>query len=111
MISRKKRIRMMHIYQMFPLYFLTFFLILCFALALSGRLASASATRDADPGGLQKRYTSIEIQPGDSLWSIASGHMSAGYGSVQEYIEDIKALNNMKDDEIHSGHFIIIPYY
>lgn len=58
-----------------------------------------------------KSYTSIEIRPGDSLWSIASEHMTEEYESVRDYVKEIKSLNDLKSDEIHAGKFLLIPYY
>ncbi len=58
-----------------------------------------------------KLVTSIEIEKGDSLWSIASEYMSEEYDSINDYIEEIKDSNGISSDEIHSGNFIIVPYY
>lgn len=66
---------------------------------------------EAEEGQWYKSYTSIEIQSGDSLWSIASEHMTEEYGSVQEYMKEIKSLNGLRSDEIHAGKFLVIPYY
>ncbi len=58
-----------------------------------------------------KCYKSIEIQPGDSLWSIAEKNMDAHYTSVNEYIEEIKQINDLHSDLIHSGQYLSIAYY
>ncbi len=65
----------------------------------------------AGEGQGYKSFTSIEIQSGDSLWSIASEHMTEEYGSIQEYMKEIKSLNGLRGDEIHAGKFLVIPYY
>lgn len=54
---------------------------------------------------------SIEIQDGDSLWSIAKQYYTDEYASLSDYIEEIKESNNMSEDTIHTGNYIIIPYY
>ncbi|HHV12854.1 MAG TPA: LysM peptidoglycan-binding domain-containing protein [Clostridiales bacterium] len=58
-----------------------------------------------------KLVTSIEIQKGDTLWAIASEHMSDEYDNVKDYIDEIKLSNGLVSDEIHTGNFLILPYY
>jgi cell division protein YceG involved in septum cleavage len=58
-----------------------------------------------------KLVTSVEIKAGDTLWGIASEYMSDEYSSVNDYIREIKECNGMSSDEIHSGNYIIVPYY
>ena len=96
-------------------YMITIILITAFIVVslvmLGSSISGGRSSRAADLEKGQKYYTSIEIKPGDSLWSIATEYMSEEYENVQEYIEDIKAFNGMGDDTIHSGRYIIIPYY
>lgn len=54
---------------------------------------------------------SIEIQDGDSLWSIAKSYYNDEFASIEEYVEVIKASNNMTNDVINTGNYLIIPYY
>lgn len=58
-----------------------------------------------------KLITSVEIQAGDTLWSIASAYMSDEYDSINDYIDEIRDSNGMASDEIHTGNYIIVPYY
>lgn len=58
-----------------------------------------------------KLVTSVEIKKGDTLWSIASEYMSDEYDDINEYINEIKQSNGMTSDKIHTGNYIIIPYY
>ncbi len=58
-----------------------------------------------------KCYKSIEIQPGDSLWSIAEENLDAHYTSTDEYIEEIRQINHLQSDLIHSGRYLTIVYY
>lgn len=58
-----------------------------------------------------KYYTSILIQDGDSLWSLAEKNWDEHFPSKQAYIEEIKRTNNLSDDILISGQYIIIPYY
>ncbi len=58
-----------------------------------------------------KCFKSIKIQPGDSLWTIAQENKDAHYASVQEYIDEIKQINNLSSDLIHSGQYLTVVYY
>lgn len=71
-----------------------------------------SATKMNDYGR-EVRYVSYEIKSGDSLWSIASDLivLNPEYNDIRQYIYDIKEMNKLYDDDIHSGHHILIPYY
>ena len=58
-----------------------------------------------------KYYTTIEIKQGDTLTSIAKEHLE-GYSSVQDYIDEVKFMNGLKDaNSIRAGQKIHIPYY
>lgn len=69
---------------------------------------TVTAERD---GERVKLVTSVEIKKGDTLWSIASEYISDEYDNVSDYIKEIKQSNGMNSDEIHSGNYIIVPYY
>lgn len=58
-----------------------------------------------------KTVTSICIQKGDSLWSIAEEYITDECGTMEDYIEEIKKTNHLIDDKIHAGNYIIVPYY
>ena len=58
-----------------------------------------------------KYYTTIQIEEGDSLWSIAATYYSPDYSDYNEYIEEVKSINNMNNDNIKNGSYIVIPYY
>lgn len=58
-----------------------------------------------------KLVTSIEIENGDTLWSIASDYISYEYDDMNDYIEEIKKSNGLHSDSIHAGNYLVIPYY
>ena len=60
---------------------------------------------------LYKCYTSVEIMPGDSLWSIADGYSTAGYYDRLDYIDEIKTVNHILGDDIQAGEYLVLPYY
>lgn len=59
----------------------------------------------------EKIVTSIKIQKGDSLWSIANKYISDEYNDMNSYIDEIKRTNGLTGDTIQEGNFIIVPYY
>ena len=56
-------------------------------------------------------YTSVEIEAGDTLWTIAEEYMSAEYDDINEYIKEIKKINGIYNDTIHAGNYLMVPYY
>lgn len=59
----------------------------------------------------EKIVTSVKIERGQSLWSIASQYITDEYKDMNTYIEEIKASNGLTSDIIHEGQYIIVPYY
>lgn len=55
-------------------------------------------------------YETIEIEKDDTLWGIASEHMSAGQ-DIRSYIIEIRSLNQLTSDTIYEGQHLIIPVY
>ena len=68
-----------------------------------------AGSRDGEPR--YKYYTSVYVEPGDSLWSIAEEHLSADYDSIYSYIDEVMAINHLSDDFLRSGTRLCIPYY
>ena len=92
--------------------FLAFTLLLAFLCGISfGSILSKAETTDAKAAETFKYYKSITVQPGDSLWSIASENMSEEYSSVQSYIDEVCFINSLQDTCIHAGKNLTIPYY
>ncbi len=57
-----------------------------------------------------KCYKSIELQEGDTLWGIAEKYMDDSYESIDEYILELKQINNLYTDEIHEGRYLMVAY-
>ncbi|MGB8453863.1 MAG: LysM peptidoglycan-binding domain-containing protein [Anaerocolumna sp.] len=66
--------------------------------------AERAATRE-------KLVTSVKIEKGDSLWSIASQYITEEYTDMNSYIDEIMNSNGLTSDVIHEGNYIIVPYY
>lgn len=107
-IMRRRQQQIMH--QRIAVIAVTICIIICGVLIGSGIMA-AGRSKASDTPVSYKYYTSIEIEQGDSLWTIACAHMGEEYSSVQEYIDEVKELNGLKTDDIHSGQYLTIPYY
>lgn len=58
-----------------------------------------------------KCYKSIEIQPGDTLWSIAEEYMTEEYPSVNAYVKEVKEINGFNGNTIYEGCYLMVPYY
>lgn len=90
------------------IYFISGFfatLIVIFVLSFSLK-TNAKENKEPDT----KIYTSIIIEEGDSLWSIAEDNRPDDV-SVRKYINQIKKINRLNKDEIHTGNYITIYYY
>lgn len=58
-----------------------------------------------------KTVASVRIERGDSIWSIASSYYTTECGSMMDYVAEIQKSNRLRDDRIHAGAYIIVPYY
>lgn len=58
-----------------------------------------------------KYYTTITVESGDTLWSIAQEYRTVEYGTTQEYINEVKEINHITGDDITCGCYLTIPYY
>lgn len=61
---------------------------------------------------IYKYYTSIEVQPGDTLWAIARDrYLENGYDDIRDYISELRHLNHITGDDLTAGSRLIITYY
>lgn len=58
----------------------------------------------------EKSFTSIEITKGDTLTSIAETY-ARSEAEYQDYIEEVMSINNLKNDTIHNGCYLLVPVY
>lgn len=84
--------------------------LISFGILLGGSI-NALASSKADVASYNKYYTSIRIESGDTLWSIADKYVSDFNLTKEDYIKEICQLNHISEDDIHAGAYIIIPYY
>ena len=83
---------------------------LLIALALFGMIFRGFKVRGQEQSGY-KYYTSIEIQSGDTLWSIASEIAEAYDLDTRECVKELMFMNNLKNDTIHAGNYLTVFYY
>ena len=88
----------------------SFVILLAMAVLTTVRIVNVDAMSDGKPAQY-KYYTSYEIQPGDTLSSIAESYITEEQISVSEYISEVKKINQLSSDKITSGKHIIILYY
>lgn len=92
--------------RLFLIIIIAFFLSLTF-----GHLLAEATNPALVKSTFYKYYTSIQIENGDSLWSIAKIYAEPEYISREDYIKEIKLINSMTSDTIHSGQYLTIFYY
>lgn len=78
---------------------------------LLGTTINALASSNADPASYNKYYTSIRVEAGDTLWTIADEYIADLDIDKMEYIQEICNLNQIQEDDIKAGEYIIVAYY
>lgn len=76
-------------------------------------IISATAV-SATPGPQEpknKYYTSITVQPEDTLWTIAGTYYDSSTENRKDYIKNIKTVNGLSDDTIKAGNHLVIYYW
>lgn len=58
----------------------------------------------------QRYYKSVMIRPGDSLWGLAEEY-SGGKMSLEDYVQELRAMNRLSSDTIHSGQYLTVLYF
>lgn len=68
------------------------------------------SAKEAFESGRVSYYTYIQIQPGDTLWSIAEDYAVRTDITVDEYVLRLKQMNHIGEDTIHVGHYLTVMY-
>ena len=107
---RNNRIRRkMELRRKFLMSIMTVCLVIIFSIGINGFLSNAKNNTDQVS---YKYYTSITVSSEDTLWSIAEKYMDMEhYRSINDYIQEVKAMNHLQSDVITYGKHLIIPYY
>ena len=78
---------------------------------LLGSSINALASSDKDIASYNKYYVSIQVESGDTLWSIADEYVDGFNISKEEYISEVCSINEISQNDIHAGDYIVVPYY
>ena len=90
---------------------LALIIITCILAFLLIKISASSAEAERLGSPAQKYYTSIVVDPGDSLWSIAETYRTEQYSSIYDYMQEIMDINHLHSENLPSGNSICIPYY
>lgn len=60
--------------------------------------------------GSTRKFASVQVIQGDTLWSIAEDYKSGNY-TTKALVEEIKRTNGLSGDKIIAGSYLIVPYY
>ena len=81
-------------------------LILIIFIGISFRNGGKRANASSDK---QVIYTSVLVEEGDTLSSLADRYYSSYSGTKENFILSICNINNIDSDSIEAGEYIIIP--
>ncbi len=85
-------------------------LVLCIFFILGSVIVKGENSEQVTPEN--KYFTNITIEKGDTVWDIAKENIDRGhYDSINEYIYEIRQLNELKSDTIYEGEQLTIAYY
>lgn len=108
--SRARRIRICRLRRNI-LFGISAVLLVITGVIIGSTLLASSRANASNEEVLYKYYTSIEVQPGDTLWSIADTYRNEDTEDKEAYIDELVTLNNLKDTTIHAGDYITVAYY
>lgn len=82
-----------------------------FAVILIGNsIITFAGSRAEQP--VHKYYTSVQLQKGDSLWSLADQYAVSDRTSRAQFIDEVCELNGISEDNtLHSGEYLVVSYY
>lgn len=78
-------------------------------LTISYKTLKTDAKENTEMKGT-KYYTSVFIEEGDTLWSIAKENLPE-HTDITQYINELSKMNNLKTDQIHAGNKLVVYYY
>lgn len=86
-------------------------LIIILSSAIFGNSVLNSIAKEPEEPKAYRYYKSIEIRQGDNLWNIAEQYIQNSSLTTEEYVRELKNMNNLHDDTIHIGRYLTIVYY
>jgi len=74
--------------------------------------ANKSMAADSSETVFYKYYTTIEVQPGDTLYTISLDYVVDGKQTSKQFIRDVVYMNSLESEgSLIAGTHIVIPYY
>ena len=58
-----------------------------------------------------KYYTTVYVDRDATLWDISNKYVSDEYPDIRAYMDEVKSINHLMDDELQYGTTICVPYY
>ena len=85
---------------------------LCTAIALSFTFFTLATKAQENKQPVRYKYfTQIEVGYGESLMDIADHFYSPEFNSKASYIQEVRNINSLYQQEVAPGTFLIVPYY
>ena len=76
---------------------------------LCGTIHIFASSTDSRP--YNKYYTSVRVEEGDTVWSIADRYIADSQVSKRDYVDEICRLNSLTGGNVRSGDYIVVSYY
>ena len=87
------------------------FMILAFCSGFFGHTLLNARAEEEKAAKLNRYYTSVQLRQGDSLWDIARQYSTGSGYSCREYVEELKRMNGLTSERIHSGEYLTVVYF
>ena len=85
--------------------------LLIMGVLIGSNLLDSSRSEAENSKEIYKYYTSIQVESGDTLWSIADKYVTSEYSDRNTYMKELVSLNNLPDSTIHAGQYLTVSYY
>ncbi|MCC8059338.1 MAG: LysM peptidoglycan-binding domain-containing protein [Clostridiales bacterium] len=85
-------------------------MVLAFCSGFFGHSILSAQAQERNTPASERYYTCIRLERGDNLWQIASRYANKSGYSIPEYVEELKRMNGLDDEQIHFGEYLTIVY-
>ena len=90
---------------------LTLAAVIATALIIAGFFGGKADAGVSEGADFYKYYTSVMIEPGDTLTALALEYNEPRVKSDIEYIDEVCKINGIDEDNITCGKTLVLPYY
>ncbi len=85
--------------------------ILTLTIAMISLFTLSGFSRPDESQEVFRYYTTVSVDRGDTLWSIAAEHENEVTPSMRTYMKEIRQINNMRGSKVTYGQKLVLPYY